>query len=83
MQWLTNINFMGKLDFVFGNILLAVGGLFICLFLAYAWGIKNALKEIAQGNTVFRLMPLWVFNVSVLAPVAVVMILIFIRTFTG
>jgi NSS family neurotransmitter:Na+ symporter len=83
VRFLTEINFMGKLDFVFGNVLLAVGGLFICLFLAYAWGVKNALKEISHGNSVFRLMPLWVFNVSVLAPLAVIMILIFIRTFTG
>jgi NSS family neurotransmitter:Na+ symporter len=81
VRFLTDINFMGKLDIVFGNILLAVGGLFICLFLAYAWGVKNALKEIAHGNSVFRLMPLWVFNVSILAPLAVILILIFIRTF--
>jgi NSS family neurotransmitter:Na+ symporter len=71
------------MDLIFGNILLAVGGLFICLFLVYAWKIRNALHEISSGNPRFRIKPLWVFNVRFLAPLAVILILIFIRTLTG
>ncbi len=83
VKFLTKFNYMGKMDLIFGNILLAVGGLFICLFLAYAWKIRNALKEISLGCKTFRLRPLWVFNVRFLAPLAVILILIFIRVLTG
>lgn len=83
VKFLTQFDYMSKMDLVFGNILLAVGGLFICLFLAYAWKTKNALKEISLGTKHFRLEALWVFNVKFLAPLAVILILIFIRVLTG
>jgi len=83
VQFLTEFNFLGKLDLVFGNILLAVGGLFMCLFVAHAWKFRNALAEIAKGNDKFVIKPIWVFNVAVTAPVAVILLLIFIRTLTG
>ncbi len=83
VSFLTQFNYMRKMDLLFGNILLAVGGLFICLFLAYAWKIRNALDEISLGCKTFRLRPVWVFNVRFLAPLAVILILIFIRVLTG
>lgn len=79
----TKIDLMMKMDLVFGNIMLAVGGLFITLFLAYSWGIPQALQEIAQGNTNFKIKPLWIFNIKFLAPLAIITILIFIRVLTG
>jgi NSS family neurotransmitter:Na+ symporter len=69
---------MGKMDLIFGNIMLAVGALFVCIFLVYIWKDKNALKEISQGNTRFKLGPLWVFNIKILAPLAIIAILIFL-----
>ncbi len=85
MDFFTQIDFLGKLDLIFGNISLAVGGLFMCLFVAYTWKFKNALAEIANGNKNFLLKPIWMFNVAVTAPVAVILILIaiFWRIFTG
>jgi len=83
VSFLTQFNYMRKMDLIFGNILLAVGGLFICLFLAYAWKIRNALAEISLGCKNFRLRPVWVFNIRFLAPLAVILILIFIRVLTG
>ncbi len=82
-DFLTKLDYMYWMDLIFGNILLAVGGLFICIFLAYAWKIPHALQEISFGNQRFRLQPLWIFNVRFLAPLAVILILIFIRTLTG
>ncbi len=79
----TKTGLMMKLDLIFGNIMLAVGGLFITIFLAYSWGIPRALKEIAQGNTSFKLKPLWIFNIKFLAPLAIITILVFIRLLTG
>lgn len=80
---LTRWGFLSKMDLVFGNIVLAVGALAICLFLSYVWKVKNALKEIASGNERFRLKTLWVFSIKYLAPIVIVIILIFIRKLTG
>jgi len=79
----TKWQFLRNMDLVFGNIVLALGGLIICIFVGYIWRIKNALKEISFGNARFRLKPVWVFNIKFLAPVVIILILIFIRTLTG
>lgn len=79
----TSWKFMKNMDLIFGNIILALGGLIISIFVGYVWRIKNALKEISLGNTRFKLKPLWVFNIKFLAPVVIIIILIFIRTLTG
>ncbi|MBA7639313.1 hypothetical protein ES703_46971 [subsurface metagenome] len=69
---------MIKMDFIFISLGLTVGALFISVFLGYAWGVKNALKEISFGNSRFKLKFLWIFNVKYLAPVVIVIILIVI-----
>ena len=71
------------MDIVFGNIVLALGGLIISIFVGYVWRIKNALKEISFGNSKFLFKPIWVFNIKFLAPVVIILILIFIKTLTG
>lgn len=78
----TKLDIQGKVDFFFGNISLAVGALLICLFLGYVWGTKKALKEISVGNPRFALRPLWVFSIKFLSPVAIILILVFIKTIT-
>lgn len=83
MHFFTKSDFMGKMNFLFGNVSLAFGALLICLFLGYAWGIKKALAEIASGNGRFRLRPLWAFSIKFLSPIAIIIILIFIRTIAG
>ncbi|MCP2521100.1 sodium-dependent transporter, partial [SCandidatus Aminicenantes bacterium Aminicenantia_JdfR_composite] len=49
-SFLTKINFLGWIDFLFGNISLAIGALFICIFIGWIWGVKNASKEVEKGN---------------------------------
>lgn len=80
---LTRFGFFNKMDLLFGNILLAIGGLGVLIFLVYFWGIKPALEEIRAGCPRFRLQPLWIFNVRFLAPIAILVLLIFIKTITG
>ena len=80
VKFFTEIGFLGRMNFYFGNISLAVGALLICVFLGYAWRIKNASKEIAVGCPRFRLKPLWAFSVKFLAPIAIIIILYFIKT---
>lgn len=79
---LTRFGFFNKMDLLFGNILLAIGGLGVLIFLVYFWGIKPALEEIRAGCPRFRLQLLWIFNVRFLAPFAILILLIFIKTIT-
>jgi len=83
IKFLTDWQFFAKMDFLFGNFILAAMGLIICFFLVYVWKIKNALAEIKQGAKSFKLKPLWMFNIRFLAPVVLILILIFIRKVTG
>jgi len=79
----TRIDFMGKMDFIFANVSLAVGAFFLCIFVGYIWGTKRAAGEVASGNQRFRIRPLWTFSVKFLAPVAILFILYFIKTIAG
>ncbi|MBC8358444.1 MAG: sodium-dependent transporter [Candidatus Aminicenantes bacterium] len=83
MQFFTKIKVLGLFAFIFGNISLAVGALFICIFVGYIWGIKKALKEISSGNPRFKLRPIWVFSLKFLSPIAILIILYFIKTLKG
>lgn len=83
MQIFTKIKFLSKIDFYFGNVSLAVGALFICIFLGYVWGVKKALQEIASGTRRFRLRPIWIFSIKFLSPIAIIVILYFIKTIAG
>jgi len=80
VKFLTKIDFSGWMDFIFGNISLAFGALLICLFVGYIWGAKKAVGEISSGNIRFKLRLLWVFSVKFLSPIAIIIILFFIRT---
>jgi|Deesub1362B_J571_1020462.scaffolds.fasta_scaffold00064_13 NSS family neurotransmitter:Na+ symporter len=82
-SFLTKINFLGWIDFLFGNISLAIGALFICIFIGWIWGVKNASKEVEKGNPQFKIKKLWAFSVRFLSPIAVLIILIFIKTIVG
>lgn len=79
MKFFTDIDFMGKFDVIFANIMLAVGALFICIFVGWVWGVKAAVKEIHSGNPRFNIRPLWIFSLKILSPIVIVIILIFIK----
>lgn len=83
VKFFTQIDFMGKMNFIFGNVALAFGAFLICLFLGYVWSVKKALVEIASGNIRFKMRPLWTFSVKFFSPIAIIIILIFIRTIAG
>lgn len=81
----TKLKIMANMDLIFGNIMLAIGALFISIFLSYSWKVRNALKEIESGNKRFSLKPFWLINIKFLAPIVIFIILIFIiiKTITG
>ena len=76
----TKLKVLSFFALAFGNISLAVGALFICIFVGYIWGVKKALKEVASGNPRFRLRYIWTFSIMFLTPVAILFILYFIKT---
>ena len=64
--------FLSLMDFLFGNLLLALGALFICLFIVIRWKPANAIAEIAHGAPWFhKISKPWIFAVTVLCPAAV------------
>ena len=73
----------GKMDFIFLSLFLPIGALLICIFLGYAWGVKNAVQEVFSGNPKFRLKSLWAFSVKFISPIAILIILYFIKTIAG
>jgi len=83
MAFFTKIDFMGKMDFIFANVSLAIGALLICIILGYVWGVKNAAQEVQSGNPQFKLRFLWAFSIKFLSPIAIIVILYFIKTIAG
>ncbi len=84
VKFFTKIDFQNAMDFIFGNVSLAFGALLICFFLGYIWGVRKAVQEVLSGNPRFKLKPLWAFSIKFLTPVAIIIILIFIKTiFSG
>lgn len=44
-----DLSWIGRLDLVFNQIGLPLGGFMICIFLGYYWKVHNAMEEIKQG----------------------------------
>lgn len=68
--------FLGLWDLIWGNLSLSIGALFIALFVGHVWKTANALKEINQGTTRFRLANIWAFWIKYISPVIIVLILL-------
>ncbi|GAG36731.1 unnamed protein product, partial [marine sediment metagenome] len=83
MKIFSKIDFFGIIGLIFGNISLAVGALLICLFTGYIWTVKKAVQEVQSGNPRFKVRPLWIFSIKYLSPIAIIIILIFIKKLTG
>ena len=73
---LFGMNFFDIVDHIASNYLLPLGGLLICVFVAWVWGPKPALEEIHIGEHKFPFAGGWVFLVKYISPVAVGIILI-------
>lgn len=67
--------FLEQADFLFGKVALMVGGLLICLFVGYRWGIQVASQEIRRSNPRFRLQAVWALMVRFVCPLAIAALL--------
>lgn len=66
------------LDFMASNIFLPLGGVLVSLFVGWVWGTHNAVQEItSDGLYVFRWSKVFNFIIKYLAPVAIILILLY------
>ncbi|MCP5054341.1 MAG: sodium-dependent transporter [bacterium] len=72
---IVNTDFLSLMNFVWGSLALAVGALFICIFVGYVWKTSNAIAEIKQGAKRFAIGPLWAVSVKYLSPILIILIL--------
>ena len=78
-------SFLDLMDFIWGNVSLALGALLLSIFIGWVWGIDNAIEEINTGNGKFKnkipALPftygqLWGFFMKYFVPVVVALVLI-------
>lgn len=70
-------NFFDLFDFITANISLPLGGVLVCVFAAWVWGINNAIKEIeSDGLHPFSWGGLYSFAIKFLAPLAIMIIFV-------
>ncbi|KAB3534706.1 sodium-dependent transporter [Alkaliphilus pronyensis] len=63
---------LDSVDFVASNVLLPLGGMLLCIFIGWVWGLDNAFKEVTNnGKIKFPLMNVWGFLVKWVAPIAI------------
>jgi len=69
--------FFDLMDFLWVNISLPLGGLLLCLFAVFAWGLRHASDEISQSAPAFHPMATtWRFFVRVVCPFFIAIILV-------
>lgn len=71
--------FFDLFDFIASNVFLPIGGLMICIFVAYAWGTNKVKEEVFQGKSSLLIN---IYNVIIkyFAPIAIIIIFLY---FTG
>ena len=43
-------DFLSLANIIFGNYCLSIGAIFICLFVGWKWGVKNAIAEMSRNG---------------------------------
>lgn len=67
-----------SLDFLTSNILLPIGGILVCLFVAWIWGTSRAVDEITNdGEYKFGIKNVYIFSVKYLAPLSILIIFLY------
>ncbi len=72
-----NMEFLSLMDFLWGNISLALGAFLLSIFVGWIWGAKYAAKELARGNPGFaKWARLWGFLIRFVVPIFIFIILL-------
>ncbi len=77
IKFIRGLDFLDSMDFIASNLLLPIGGFFLCIFIGWVWGIENALKEATNdGKISFKLAKFWAFLIKWVAPIAILIVFI-------
>jgi len=81
VSWLSNLpvvgtDFLSLLFEVFGQYALAVGALFISIFVGWKWGVNNAAGEVELEGNAFRFHQIWSFLIRFVCPAVLLVILL-------
>ncbi len=78
---LVNMSFLDLMDWLFGNVMLAVGALLLAVFIGWVWKTGNAMKEITQKRPELAgIEPVFNILLKYFCP-AVILLLIFFLIF--
>jgi NSS family neurotransmitter:Na+ symporter len=74
---LGNTSFLYIMDFLWGNVSLAVGAFFLSIFVGWVWGTRKAAGELREGGTASpRLLAVWGFFVRWICPAVIVVVML-------
>ena len=68
--------FLDMMNFIWGNLSLSIGALFVAVFVAYVWKTSKAMMEISKGTEKFRFALFWLISIKYITPVSIIIILI-------
>jgi NSS family neurotransmitter:Na+ symporter len=69
--------FLSLMDFLWGNLSLALGAFLLSIFVGWIWGAKHAAAEISRGSPFFKkTAPLWGFFIRFVTPITIFIILL-------
>lgn len=69
-------DFLSQMSFFFGDLMLTLGGLLLCIFIGWVWGADKAVDELNQGSGNFRYFSkVWIILIKYIIPIVVFIIL--------
>ncbi|WP_026477335.1 sodium-dependent transporter [Alkaliphilus transvaalensis] len=72
-----DLDILDSVSFIAENVLLPLGGMFLCIFIGWVWGLDKAFKEVTNdGKIKFGLMHVWGFLVKYIAPAAIFIVFV-------
>ncbi len=76
---LVGMSFLGLMDYIFGNVMLAIGALMISIFFGWLWKVKNAAAELREGCPGFgRIAPVLDIMLKFVCPALILVVLVFL-----
>lgn len=77
-------SFLYVMDFIWGNLSLAIGAMLLCIFVGWVWGVAKAGAELGQGGGVTAgSVRLWGFFIRWICPVFILLVLLNLFGVTG
>ena len=78
LQLFGQTGFLNIMDFIWGNLSLAIGALMLSIFAGWVWGVGNAVEELRQGSGdsfTGVWVTIWSFFLRFVCPIFIVIIL--------